>query len=67
MKQSRIQKLVLEVSRIFIGWINSGKLEIKAYPSEKIHAKLYIITYVEGDRDHGRVITGGNLVNLNLI
>ena len=49
-----------EVSRIFIGWINSGKLEIKAYPSEKIHAKLYIITYVEGDRDHGRVITGSS-------
>ena len=49
-----------EVSRIFIEWINSGKLEIKAYPSEKIHAKLYIITYAEGDRDHGRVITGSS-------
>ena len=49
-----------EVARIFIEWINRGKLEIKAYPSEKIHAKLYIITYAEGDRDAGRVITGSS-------
>lgn len=49
-----------EVARIFIEWINTGKLEIKAYPSEKIHAKLYIITYAEGDRDDGRVITGSS-------
>jgi len=44
----------------FIEWLQSGKLEIKAYPSENIHAKLYIMTFVEGDKDVGRVITGSS-------
>ena len=44
----------------FIEWIKSNKLEIKAYPSENIHAKLYILTFTEGDRDTGRVITGSS-------
>ncbi len=44
----------------FIEWIRSGKLEIKAYPSQNIHAKLYIMTFKEGDRDTGRVITGSS-------
>jgi hypothetical protein len=44
----------------FIDWIRSGKLEIRAYPSQNIHAKLYIITFREGDRDAGRVITGSS-------
>ncbi|MDO9585564.1 MAG: phospholipase D-like domain-containing protein, partial [Syntrophales bacterium] len=44
----------------FIEWLRNGKLEIKAYPSENIHAKLYIMTFAEGDRDAGRVITGSS-------
>jgi superfamily II DNA or RNA helicase/HKD family nuclease len=44
----------------FIEWLQTGKLEIKAYPSENIHAKLYIMTFVEGDKDIGRVITGSS-------
>ncbi len=44
----------------FMDWLRSGKLEIKAYPSENIHAKLYIMTFAEGDRDVGRVITGSS-------
>jgi len=44
----------------FIGWLHNGKLAIKAYPSENIHAKLYIMTFVEGDKDVGRVITGSS-------
>lgn len=44
----------------FIDWVKSGKLEIRAYPSEKIHAKVYIMTFKEGDRDVGRVITGSS-------
>ncbi len=44
----------------FIDWIKSKKLEIRAYPSQKIHAKLYIMTFTEGDRDIGRVITGSS-------
>ena len=44
----------------FIEWVNEGKLEIRAYPSQNIHAKLYIMTFKEGDRDIGRVITGSS-------
>ena len=44
----------------FIDWVKTGKLEIRAYPSEKIHAKVYIMTFGEGDRDKGRVITGSS-------
>lgn len=42
----------------FLEWIKSGKLEIRAYPTEKLHAKLYIMT--EEDQDVGRVITGSS-------
>ena len=44
----------------FLEWLKSGKLEIKAYPTENIHAKLYIMTFTEGDRDIGRIITGSS-------
>jgi superfamily II DNA/RNA helicase/HKD family nuclease len=44
----------------FIEWIKSGKLEIRVYPSSTIHAKVYIMTFGEGDRDKGRVITGSS-------
>ncbi len=44
----------------FLEWLQNGKLEIKAYPTENIHAKLYIMSFVEGDRDVGRVITGSS-------
>jgi hypothetical protein len=44
----------------FIEWIECGKLEVRAYPSQNIHAKLYILTFNEGDRDVGRVITGSS-------
>ena len=46
--------------RKFVEWIKSGKLEVRAYPSERLHAKLYIMTFHEGDRDKGRVITGSS-------
>ncbi|MFH1909383.1 MAG: helicase-related protein, partial [Chloroflexota bacterium] len=44
----------------FVEWVRSGKLEIKAYPTGNLHAKVYIMTFVEGDRDKGRVITGSS-------
>ena len=44
----------------FIEWLMNKKLEIRVYPSERIHAKLYIMTFKEGDRDKGRVITGSS-------
>ena len=46
--------------RKFVEWVRSGKLEIKAHPSENLHAKVYIMTFAEGDRDKGRVMTGSS-------
>jgi len=44
----------------FLEWLKNGKLEIKAFPTSNIHAKLYIMTFMKGDRDVGRVITGSS-------
>ena len=46
--------------RKFVEWIKSGKLEVRAYPSEHLHAKLYVMTFVDGHIDKGRVITGSS-------
>ena len=51
---------VEEGIRKFVEWINERKLQIRAYPSRKLHAKVYIFTFKEGDRDVGRVITGSS-------
>jgi len=44
----------------FIDYLVSGKIQIKAHPSHKIHAKVYISRFSEEDRDFGRVITGSS-------
>jgi len=60
MEDSEDNRKVEEGVNKFIEWVKSGKLEIKAYPSQNIHAKLYIMTFAEGDRDAGRIITGSS-------
>ena len=60
MEKSQDSAVVEEGILKFIEWLKTGKLEIRAYPSQKIHAKLYIMTFREGDRDVGRVITGSS-------
>src|SRR3989338_4202527 len=60
MEDSEDNRKVEEGVNKFIEWAGNGKLEIKAYPSQNIHAKLYIMTFAEGDRDVGRVITGSS-------
>jgi len=60
MEDSEDNRNVEEGVHKFIEWIRNGKLEIRAYPSQNIHAKLYIMTFKEGDRDAGRVITGSS-------
>jgi len=60
MGSSQDRREVEEGVRKFLDWMRKGKLEIRAYPSENIHAKLYIMTFPEGDRDVGRVITGSS-------
>jgi len=60
MENSPDSQEVEEGVHIFLEWLKTGKLEIKAYPSAHIHAKLYIMTFSESDRDAGRVITGSS-------
>ena len=58
--ESEDSRLVEEGVQKFIEWLKSKKMEIRAYPSQSIHAKLYIMTFRQGDRDVGRVITGSS-------
>jgi superfamily II DNA/RNA helicase len=45
----------------FIEFIRAGKLEVRAYPSQDIHAKVYIIRKDQSkNEDFGRVITGSS-------
>ena len=60
MEEAQDSKNVEEGVVRFQQWLQSEKLEIKAYPTKNIHAKLYIMSFVEGDRDLGRVITGSS-------
>lgn len=46
--------------RKFIDWIKEGKLEVRAYPSARLHAKIYIMSFEENKMDVGRVITGSS-------
>ncbi|MBU1753777.1 helicase, partial [bacterium] len=39
---------------------NGKKLEFRAYPSENIHAKVYISRFHPEDRDFGNVVTGSS-------
>ncbi|GAB5047459.1 helicase-related protein [Thermodesulfovibrio sp. TK110] len=60
MAESEDSLNVEEGVKNFIEWIKSEKLQIRAYPFQNLHAKLYIMTFREGDRDVGRVITGSS-------
>lgn len=45
----------------FIEYVKSGKVEIRVYPYEKIHAKVYIMRKdTEKSDDYGKVITGSS-------
>jgi len=47
-EQSQDKHYVEEGIIKFIEWLKKGKLEIRAYPTENIHAKLYIMTFAKG-------------------
>src|SRR6266480_5795004 len=42
--------------RHFVEWVKSGKLAVRVFPSAKIHAKVYIMSFIEGHIDKGRVV-----------
>lgn len=50
---------------LFVKWLASKKLEIRAFPSANLHAKLYILTHTKGSRDKGRVVTGSSNFSLS--
>jgi len=60
LEDSEDNRKVEEGVNKFIEWVRNGKLGLRAYPSQNIHAKLYIMTFTEGDRDVGRIITGSS-------
>ena len=60
MDTSKDTKEVYEGVMKFMEWLRSGKLKIRAYPARNLHAKLYIMSFAEEDRDRGRVITGSS-------
>ncbi len=52
---------VEEGTKKFIEWVKSGKMQIKAYPDQNLHAKLYIFTSKGGGfGDEGRIIHGSS-------
>ncbi|MDD3976379.1 MAG: helicase-related protein [Candidatus ainarchaeum sp.] len=61
MNNSKDSKNIEEGILKFIEWLKSKKLEIRVYPTGRIHAKLYIMTSNGGGfGDKGRVITGSS-------
>lgn len=60
MAESEDTRIVEEGVQKFIEWIRDEKLDIRAYPSKNIHAKLYIMTLQDSHIDDGRVITGSS-------
>lgn len=60
MESSENSLHVEEGVKKFLEWLKTGKLEIRAYPEEKIHSKLYVMSFEEGTMDAGRVITGSS-------
>lgn len=56
---------VEESARQFMEAIKTGKLELRAFPSQDLHAKVYISRFPETALDFGRVITGSSNFSLN--
>lgn len=56
---------VEESARQFMEAIKTGKLELRAFPSQDLHAKVYISRFPENALDYGRVITGSSNFSLN--
>lgn len=46
--------------RTFMTMLQEGRIQIRAHPSQNIHAKVYIHRFHQEDRDFGRVITGSS-------
>ena len=66
MEHSEDREEVEQGVRKFIEYLQSGKLEIRAHPSQNIHAKVYISRFNPANSpDFGRVITGSSNFSRN--
>ena len=52
------KELLKGVAKPIVELIKSGKLELRVYTKQPIHAKIYIMRDYEDSVDFGRVITG---------
>jgi superfamily II DNA or RNA helicase len=59
MEQAEETSEVEEGLRAFLRYLEEGKLEVRAYPTADIHAKVYIGRY-DSDIHYGHVITGSS-------
>ena len=61
MEESEDKKEVELGVQKFIEFVKNGKLEFRAYPTQDIHAKVYIIRKdAKKSEDYGKVITGSS-------
>lgn len=62
MENSEDKKEVEDGVKVFIDWIKSGKLEMRVYPHDLIHAKVYIMrkNLEQVPDQYGSVITGSS-------
>ena len=44
----------------FVEWAKSGKLTVRVFPTSRLHAKVYVLTFFDGHIDRGRVVTGSS-------
>ncbi len=44
----------------FINWVKSDKLKVRYYEKSQLHAKMYVMSFDENDRNTGHVITGSS-------
>lgn len=59
MERAEETREVEEGLRAFLRFLEEGKMEVRAFPTENIHAKVYIGRY-DSDIHYGHVITGSS-------
>lgn len=65
-RELKVPRIAMMWSGVLSNSSNGSKARnsrLKVYPSQNIHAKLYVMTFKEDDRDTGRVITGSSNLN----
>ena len=64
-EKSEDSEIVEKGVKKFIDMIKSGKLEVRVYTKQPIHAKVYVMRNYEDSSDYGKVITGSSNFSSN--